>query len=909
MEFLKLNFRNEGITEVFLVLRFLEGCGIIYFIPKELFTGGGRLMKRLIAFLICIIMLTPGLTALAYNYPSSFWSVNTKYENALNSKDYNGIIEYGNQIINIMKSAPDGHEKRDILATRYKQIGLSYAALEDYDNAAKTFNTLYDYASQYGDEFYDYAKSAKARADQYTSEIKLYTSGGKAPYYGAVNEKRNGVLFGLCSNGGTRSKLDNESMVLTYQELGQKLLTYNEGVIRNASAEGLAVEFALNCPKEGTDIKNIRKMDSYLKEISNLFRQYPNVPIYLRFAAEFNIWSTLAGPEEYKAAFRYVSEYFKNRNDNVAIVWSPNHVSNWYINLDDYYPGDEYVDWVGISLYAQKYFLGDPNQKEENEIAFKTGINSDPVIAVKELVEKYGKRKPIMLSESGCGHKLVKRGENTTEFALQRLKEQYSYLPMVYPQIKLIAYFDWYVDADKERDDFRLSTNSKLQNEYLKLIKGQRFIQNKYCNNTDFCYRQINNGTKVENVFDVSCYAHLHNSNVKSVTYYIDGKYAGMSDEIPYTTMIDASGYTGTHRLKAIAAFNNGKTLVTESDIHINNTSRKITVEIDDERIRFDQEPILYNSRTMVPMRKIFEELGAKVTWDDNSQTATGQKGDRRVRVTVGQKMMYVNNKAIELDTAPFVLSGRTLVPARAIAEGMGCEVDWDDRYSLVSITPKVFRWSEWDEDLPSYVDEDLYYIEERTEYRVRTREKEYFTLDYKINSSNYIGEETSYGNWSDWDDDYISSSSTREVQTRTQSSPKQYYYAHYCTGNERDEEIRYKTSNHEFSDKCDYHSLGWYDSPLPPAEDGTGYIKYKDDGNKYRCANSCYRWYVLDTEGGEYTEYRYRPIYTQYRYWEWSDWSRWSSWDDEDPYDYYDWYDKGIDVDERTIYRYKEKG
>lgn len=866
-------------------------------------------MKRFISIMICVLMVISNISVLAYNYPSNFWNINAKYENALKTNDHKKIIDYGNQIIDLMQTAIDGSEKRNILVTRYNQVGISYAALKDYDNAAKIYKTLYDYASQYGDEFYDYVKASKARMLQYTSEIKMYTNGGESPYYGAINEKKNGVLFGMCANGGTRSKLDNESMVLTYQELGQKLISYNVGVVRNASTEGQAVEFALNCPKEGTDIKNIKNMDSYLKEISDLFKKYPNVPIYLRFAAEFDIWTTLSEPDEFKTAFRYVAQYFKSRNDNVAIVWSPNQVSNWYIDIDDYYPGDEYVDWVGISLYAQKYFLGDPNQKEENEIVFKSGINSNPVIAVKEIIEKYGNRKPIMLSESGCGHKLVKSGENTTDFALQRLKEYYSYLPMVYPQIKLIAYFDWYVDAASEKNDFRLSTNSVLQKEYLRLVKGQRFIQDRYNNNSDFCYRQIYDGSKVENIFEVSCYAHLYNSTLKSVTYFIDDKYVGVSNEIPYTTMIDATAYSGKHQLKAVAAFENGKTLITASNINIDDTASNITVEINNEKVYFDQEPILYNNRTLVPMRKIFEELGAKVTWDTDTQTATGKKGDRTVKITIGQKVMYVNGKGIELDTPPVVLSGRTLVPARAVAEGLGCDVAWNGKYNLVSITPKVFKWSEWIEDLPNYVDEDLYYIEEREEYRVRTREKEYFTLDYKINSSNFVDSEISYGNWSDWDNDYISSSNTREVQTRTQSSPKKYFYAHYCTGNESDESIRYKTANYDFCDECSYHTLGWYDDPLPAAEDGTGYIKYRDDGKKYRCSNTCYRWYVFETSGGEYTEYRSRPIYTEYTYWEWSDWSRWSSWDDEDPYDYYDWYDNSIDIDDRTVYRYKEKG
>ena len=69
------------------------------------------------------------------------------------------------------------------------------------------------------------------------------------------------------------------------------------------------------------------------------------------------------------------------------MVWSPNQVSNWDIDIDDYYPGDEYVDWVGISLYAQKYFYG--TNSEDGELFFRTGKNSDPVIAVKDIVEKY----------------------------------------------------------------------------------------------------------------------------------------------------------------------------------------------------------------------------------------------------------------------------------------------------------------------------------------------------------------------------------------------------------------------------------------------------------------------------------------------------------------------------------------
>lgn len=140
-------------------------------------------MKKNIVIVICIlVIMMQSIPAFAYDYPSNFGTINTKYENAINSNDYSKIVEYVNQIINLMQNAPDGPEKRNILVTRYNQIGLSYAALKDYDNAARAFQILYGYLSQFGNEFYDYVKASKARMLQYTSEIKLYTDGGQSPY-------------------------------------------------------------------------------------------------------------------------------------------------------------------------------------------------------------------------------------------------------------------------------------------------------------------------------------------------------------------------------------------------------------------------------------------------------------------------------------------------------------------------------------------------------------------------------------------------------------------------------------------------------------------------------------------------------------------------------------------------------
>lgn len=859
-------------------------------------------MRKRAAMIIAGIIVAFGASISVYaDYPASFWSANNKYEAAIESGNNADIIKYGEEIIDIVSSYADSD---DIMVTRYKRVGLAYADLGDYDGAARTFSALYDYASKY-EKHWEYAKTAKTRLNQYTSQIAMYTDNGGSSYYGAKNEKENGVLFGTCCDGASRSEIKNESMTLIYHELGKELGDYNANEFVKAASKGLAVEYALNCPQEGADIRNIKSFNLALKRISDFIGKYPEMPVYLRFAAEFDIWEDETDAQSFKEAFRYVSNYFKARNSNVAMVWSPNQASKWYIDIDEYYPGDEYVDWVGMSLYAQKYFLGDEDSGEDNEIIFKTGVNSDPVIAVRDIVEKYGNRKPIMISEFGCGHKLVKRGEDTIEFGMRRLREYLNYLPMVYPQIKLMAYFDRYIEAKNEKNDYRLSENNDMKNEFVKLTAGQRFIHGKYSDSTSYCYRKIGGGTSVNGIFPVSCYAHKYNAEIKSVTYYIDGKYAGMAREIPYTAYINASEYAGGHTLKANAEFTDGTTLATESQINIVKSNNDVNVRISGSRISFDQNPVIYNDRTMVPMRKIFEELGADVSWDGATGTASGKRGDRTVRVSVGSNEMYVNKKKITLDTPPIILSDRTLVPVRAVAEGMGCDVDWIPSSSTVTVEPKVFEWSDWDTRLPGDVDDDLFYIEEKTQTRGRTREKEYYTLDYESSWDNYVKTNTSYGDWSGWSRDYISSSDLREVQTRTASEPMKYHYAHYCTGNISDADNRYRTSSGWWHNECEYHDLGWFDYQLPLlGDDNYSYVQYDYEGNKLLCSNGCYRWYLIETDGGDYTEYRSRPIYREYVYWKWGEWSDWSRWEDGRTLIRYD----DEDYEERTVYRYKEK-
>ena len=115
----------------------------------------------------------------------------------------------------------------------------------------------------------------------------------------------------------------------------------------------------------------------------------------------------------------------------------------------------------------------------------------------------------------------------------------------------------------------------------------------------------------------------------------------------------------------------------------------KIKVYVDGRRILFDADPMLVNGRTMVPVRAIFEALGATVTWDNNTNTAVGVLGDTTIKITIGQDYLLKNGEKVSLDSPALLSSSRTFVPVRAIAESYNCNVDWINDTKTVLIVSK----------------------------------------------------------------------------------------------------------------------------------------------------------------------------------------------------------------------------
>ncbi len=112
----------------------------------------------------------------------------------------------------------------------------------------------------------------------------------------------------------------------------------------------------------------------------------------------------------------------------------------------------------------------------------------------------------------------------------------------------------------------------------------------------------------------------------------------------------------------------------------------QVSVLVNGQKLVSEVPAQIIDGNTMVPLRAIFEALGAKVDWDDATKTVYSEKGDTKVDLTIGVKNINVNGAGKALEVAPLIISGNTLVPVRAIAEAYGATVGWTDATKTVTI-------------------------------------------------------------------------------------------------------------------------------------------------------------------------------------------------------------------------------
>jgi polyhydroxyalkanoate synthesis regulator phasin len=109
-------------------------------------------------------------------------------------------------------------------------------------------------------------------------------------------------------------------------------------------------------------------------------------------------------------------------------------------------------------------------------------------------------------------------------------------------------------------------------------------------------------------------------------------------------------------------------------------------VAVNNNLVKFDAPAYIKGGVTLVPMRAIAEQLECDVAWDGDTQTVTVTKGDTVIEITAGSTAVLVNGTPVEIDVPAGITCGRTYLPLRFLAEALNFTVTWDGDNELIDI-------------------------------------------------------------------------------------------------------------------------------------------------------------------------------------------------------------------------------
>ncbi|MGG1939123.1 stalk domain-containing protein [Paenibacillus polymyxa] len=115
--------------------------------------------------------------------------------------------------------------------------------------------------------------------------------------------------------------------------------------------------------------------------------------------------------------------------------------------------------------------------------------------------------------------------------------------------------------------------------------------------------------------------------------------------------------------------------------------SGDIKVIINGVTQQYTQSPIVSQNTTLVPLRGVFESLGAQVEWDSKAKKVIASKNDDTLTLNIGSKLAYKNSNPVQLDAATQIQKGQVLVPLRFVSQSLGAKVNWGQATRTVTIS------------------------------------------------------------------------------------------------------------------------------------------------------------------------------------------------------------------------------
>ncbi|WP_258216071.1 N-acetylmuramoyl-L-alanine amidase family protein [Paenibacillus radicis (ex Xue et al. 2023)] len=106
---------------------------------------------------------------------------------------------------------------------------------------------------------------------------------------------------------------------------------------------------------------------------------------------------------------------------------------------------------------------------------------------------------------------------------------------------------------------------------------------------------------------------------------------------------------------------------------------KPINLFLNGKQLSANVAPKIVEGNTVVPVRIIAESLGSKVDWEEKSGKVTVDKDKVNIQLFINKQEVIVNKKKYQLEVAPAIMEGSTMLPLRFVSEQLGVKVIWDD--------------------------------------------------------------------------------------------------------------------------------------------------------------------------------------------------------------------------------------
>lgn len=369
----------------------------------------------------------------------------------------------------------------------------------------------------------------------------------KQAYHGAKFEPKTGSYLGVFAEGDPEvhntatgnpfyfdgvPKLTGKkhAMYMLYQHYGKEDFNHYINHFNRAKKLNVGMQIALE-PNDGLDqVKDDSYLHNYAKQAAT-----SGIPIFLRFGGEMNDPESEWGkdPSKFIEKFRLVARVMHKEAPNVVMCWAPN---DWPFDAaEEWYPGDEYVDWIGVSAYPP--YLA--NGESEHSTKWTDRI--------KPIYDAYAARKPIFLAEGAPIQNVLFETTDVSWVGAKDLKEFYDEIARRYPAIKAVFYWDCNETWDDAGRRCSLSGNRNILNAYKKAIASPYFLSEMKANSpvifidlSDPALPPLEARTQ-----KISAFVGNHRLDTAKVVYYINDEYVAEAVGSPYEAALDLSAYAG----------------------------------------------------------------------------------------------------------------------------------------------------------------------------------------------------------------------------------------------------------------------------------------------------------------------------------------------------------------------------